>query len=433
MRTTGHTTLSLANAVALIFTMAVALFRPCTCFRAVSSFGTFPAAELPGSSVLQIGSRNAPTSKQPSRPTSLGHIGGQLKYHSSFRLFSATPVDGEKVRVLFLGTPDVAASSLRSIVEDSKRDDSPYEVVGVVTQPPKRRKRRGKEIPTPVGLVADELDITVLCPEKISRNTEFLEELENVVRPDLIITAAYGQFLPKRFLSLPRFGTLNIHPSLLPRWRGSSPVQRSLEAGDNPVGVSVLFTVSKMDAGPIVSQELLEIDENEQATTLLPTLFDMGTKCLIDALPAVISGDITMDTATTQDEDLVVETGMIDSSEAQIFPSNMTAVACHNRMRGFSMWPGTFLYFRVGDDESKDPVKVKVARTRLVEETVELTDVVELGPTKGDGLRLVCFDGSVLELMEVQPATKKVMDAKSFVNGLQGQAVKWVEWEPPSK
>jgi len=334
---------------------------------------------------------------------------------------------------LFLGTPDVAASSLRSIVEDSKRDDSPYEVVGVVTQPPKRRKRRGKEIPTPVGLVADELDITVLCPEKISRNTEFLEELENVVRPDLCITAAYGQFLPKRFLSLPRFGTLNIHPSLLPRWRGSSPVQRSLEAGDNPVGVSVLFTVSKMDAGPIVSQELLEIDENEQATTLLPTLFDMGTKCLIDALPAVISGAITMDTATTQDEDLVVETGMIDSSEAQIFPSNMTAVACHNRMRGFSMWPGTFLYFRVGDDESKDPVKVKVARTRLVEETVELTDVVELGPTKGDGLRLVCFDGSVLELMEVQPATKKVMDAKSFVNGLQGQAVKWVEWEPPSK
>lgn len=203
-------------------------------------------------------------------------------------------------------------------------------------------------------------------------------------------------------------------------------MQRSLEAGDNPVGVSVLFTVSKMDAGPIVAQESLEIDENEQATTLLPTLFDIGTKCLIDALPKVINGEITMDTATAQDESLVVEAGMIDSTEGQLWPANMTAVHCHNRVRGFSIWPGTFLYLQIGDDESKDPVKVKVIESRVLEEISEPTNIIEIGPKKGDGLRLVCADGSVLEMLKVQPATRNVMDAKSFVNGLQGQTVRWL-------
>jgi methionyl-tRNA formyltransferase len=351
----------------------------------------------------------------------------QYNTRSFSRLYSSSSDDNasEKARILFLGTPDVAATSLKSIYEQSQRPDSQYEVVGVVTQPPKRRKRRGKEIPSPVGLVAEELGLYTLCPEK-ARDADFLDELENQVRPDLCITAAYGQYLPKRFLALPKFGTLNIHPSLLPRWRGSSPVQRSLEAGDNPVGVSVLFTVSKMDAGPIVAQETLEIDENEQATTLLPKLFDIGTKTLIDALPKVIKGDITMDTATVQDESLVAEAGMIESSEGQLWPTKMSARECHNRVRGFSMWPGTFLYFQIGDDESKDPVKVKVVETRVSEATADPTDIIEIGPKKGDGLRLVCSDGSVLEMLKVQPATRNVMDAKSFVNGLQGNTVRWL-------
>lgn len=327
--------------------------------------------------------------------------------------------------MVFLGTPDVAATSLRSLHEESQSEDCPYELVGVVTQPAKRRKRKGKAVPSPVGLVAEELGLPVLCPEK-ARDKDFLDEFEREVRPDLCITAAYGQYLPKRFLATPKFGTLNIHPSLLPRWRGSSPVQRSLEAGDNPVGVSVLFTVSKMDAGPIVAQESLEIDENVQATTLLPTLFDIGTRSLIDAIPRVIDGEITMETASVQDEGLVVEAGMIDSSEGQLWPADMTAVQCHNRVRGFSMWPGTFIYVQIGDDETKDPVKVKVIESRVLKETAEPTNSIEIGPSKGDGLRLVCGDGSVLEMMKVQPVTRNAMDAKSFVNGLQGQAVRWL-------
>lgn len=185
-----------------------------------------------------------------------------------------------------------------------------------------------------------------------------------------------------------------------------------------------MFTVSKMDAGPIISQKEYEVGENEQATTVLPLLFDMGTDCLLEAIPNVLSGKMTMETATAQDEDNVVNADMINAAEAELRLWKESARTCHNRMRGFSMWPGTFLYMQVGDNE---PVKVKLATTRVLEETAEPTNIVELGPNKGDGLRFVCRDGSVLEVMQLQPVTKKVMDAKSFVNGLQGQTVRWVE------
>lgn len=340
---------------------------------------------------------------------------------------------GNKARIVFLGTPDVAADTLKSIVEESKKDDCRYEVVGVVTQPPKRRKRRGKVVASPVGLVAEELGIPVLCPEK-AKDPAFLDELERTIRPDLCITAAYGQYLPKRFLALPRLGTLNIHPSLLPRWRGASPVQRSLEAGDATLGVTVLFTVSKMDAGPIVAQSTLPTTsggENEQATTVLPDLFARGTRRLLDVLPDVLSGKTTPDNARVQNDDEAVPAAMIDAAEAELRAWRETARTCHNKVRGFSMWPGTFLYLRLGDDDDADTatVKVKVVESRVAGEAgsrTDLTNVVAI-PRKGAGLMVVCFDGSVLELTQIQPVTKKVMDAKSFVNGLRGQTLRWVQ------
>jgi len=325
--------------------------------------------------------------------------------------------------VVFLGTPEVAASTLKRLHEETEKEDTPYELVSVITQPPRRRKRKGKLEPSPVGKMAEDLGIPILHPEK-AKDPEFLDELENSVKPDFCITAAYGQYLPKRFLAVPTYGTVNIHPSLLPRWRGASPVQRSLEAGDNPVGVTVLFTVSKMDAGPIISQKEETIDENETATNLLPHLFEIGTELLIDAMPDLVSGKITMDTAKAQDEDAVVHADMIDSSEAEFRPWEESATAMHNRLRGFSMWPGAFLYLQVGETE---PTKYKILETRVIKETSDPTEEVVPGPTKKDGLRLVCYDGSILEINRLQPATKKPVDALSFVNGLQGRTVRWVK------
>ena len=335
------------------------------------------------------------------------------------RLYSTNE---EKKRIVFLGTPEVAASSLQSIYEASTQPESNFEVSAVVTQPPKRRKRKGKLEPSPVGKVAEDLGLHVLSPEKANEKA-FLDHLADTVRPDLCITAAYGQYLPKRFLATPVQGTVNIHPSLLPRWRGASPVQRSLEAGDNPLGVTVLYTVSKMDAGPIIAQNAQEFDENETAVTILPKLFEIGTNLLLDKLPDILDGRITMDTATPQDENLAISAPMIDSSEAEFKVWQESARSCHNRLRGFAMWPGAFMYFRIGGRD--EIIKVKITETRVVPGKAELTYEVKLGPTKKCGLYVVCYDGSILELIRVQPATRKAFPARDFQNGYPGETIYW--------
>ena len=275
---------------------------------------------------------------------------------------------------------------------------------------------------------------TINTIQKQAKDKDFLDDLEINVKPDLCITAAYGQYLPKRFLATPTYGTVNIHPSLLPRWRGASPVQRSLEAGDQPLGVSVLFTVTKMDAGPIIAQKEEIVDENDTATNLLPHLFRIGTQSLIEAMPGLLSGEITMETATQQDEMEVVNADMIAPSEAELRVWDMTARECHNRLRGFSMWPGVFIYVQIEDNETGDvigePFKVKLLETRVLPDAQEeATDVMAMGPTKKDGLRLVCGDGSVLEVLRCQPAGKKGMDSKSFMNGYPKKTVRWFKPE----
>ena len=178
-----------------------------------------------------------------------------------------------------------------------------------------------------------------------------------------------------------------------------------------------------MDAGPIIAQVEQPIHENDQATTVLPQLFDIGTRSLLATLPDVLAGKITMETALDQEEDKIVNADRIDPMEAELKVWEETARVCHNRVRGFRMWPGTFVYMAIGDEE---PTKVKIAKTRVTGETMDSTNMIEIGTNKNDGLKLVCHDGTVLEVLELQPVTKKVMDAKSFVNGLRGRQVKWV-------
>jgi len=331
-----------------------------------------------------------------------------------------------KARVVFMGTPEVASTSLRTIVQESYRDESSFRVIHVISQPSKRRDGRKEIFFNPVAKVAKELSIPILFPDKIG-NSEFLEHMRNQIKPDLCITAAYGQYLPKKFLSIPKFGTLNIHPSLLPRWRGASPVQRSLQAGDDIVGVSVLFTVQRMDAGPIISQRSYKSSGNDTACTLLPYLFNIGTTCLIEAIPDVIAGKITIDKAEVQNENDVVYARKIYSLEGQIRVWEDSSVNIHNKVRGFSIWPGAFMYFQVGVCSS-ELIRVKLIKTKVLDnKTKNLTQEILLGRNKDDGLRVVCGDGSILEIILIQPDTRKVMDAKSYWNGLHGKTLRWVK------
>jgi methionyl-tRNA formyltransferase len=307
-------------------------------------------------------------------------------------------------KILFLGTPEVAAAALAYLLEHG---GALFEVVGVVTQPPARSARRSGEIPSPVHALALQKNLRVFTPEK-ARDLDFLESVR-MLAPDLCITAAYGNVLPDEFLSIPPFGTLNIHPSLLPKWRGAAPVQRSVEAGERESGVSVLFTVKAMDAGPLVCQEKVLVDENEAAPELLTRLFALGVEALVNVLPRVFSRDIS---PWEQDVSLVTHARKLDISES-ILDFSLSAVVLHNKVRAFSGWPGTRASFRLGEEL----LELKILRTRVGRGATR-AGVVLVG---GGVIRVGCGSETELEVLEIQAPGKKAMSAKDFANGLKGR------------
>ena len=207
----------------------------------------------------------------------------------SVRAFcSAASISAPK-RVVFLGTPSVAARSLELLLAGARAGrGGGFDIAAVVSQPPKPTGRKKKLTPSPVHELAEKEGLNLLTPPD-AKDEAFLTALADL-EPDLCITAAYGCFLPQRFLDLPAFGTLNIHPSLLPLYRGAAPVQRCLEAGDATTGVTVAFTVLAMDAGPVLRQVQRPLGGDEPATDLLLELFETGTEQLLEALPSVWDG-----------------------------------------------------------------------------------------------------------------------------------------------
>ena len=283
--------------------------------------------------------------------------------------------------MVFLGSPDVAAQVgagpgvhsrsqgcikkppscpqvLSQLVEASRQPDASFEVSAVVTQPPRPKGRGLKLQPTAVEKLARDMGFgsdQILVPEK-ANEAPFLEELGSL-SPDLCITAAYGNFLPQRFLDIPRFGTLNIHPSLLPRYRGAAPVPRAIEAGDEvqgevpslprrrpqqerrdpgplaSAGVCVLFTVLKMDAGPVLAREEVRVDPNIQAPELLSDLFRRGTGLLLDRLPLVWAGR-GLEVASPQDEAQATHAAKISREETLLDPGRPARVGRRVAWRG---------------------------------------------------------------------------------------------------
>ena len=246
---------------------------------------------------------------------------------------------GARKRVVFLGTPQFAAESLQTIVDGSVSNVlSPFEVVAVVTQPPGDVKKL-----SPVHKLGQALKLPVLSPET-AKDAEFLTHLESL-GIDLCITAAYGNFLPKRFLSIPKLGTVNIHPSMLPLYRGAAPVQRSLQNGDSSTGVSVAFTVHKMDAGPIITQIPYPLIGQEKAPEVLAECFRLGTRALLDALPSIFDGSVQ---TTNQDDKKATHAPKLTVDDAVVDFDTMSATTVHNRCRGFQDWPGVVATFQIG-------------------------------------------------------------------------------------
>lgn len=335
--------------------------------------------------------------------------------------------------VVFLGTPDVAASVLDVLHKDSLTKG--YRLGAVVTQPPAKAGRKRQLTKSAVHQTAEKLSLSpIFYPEKAT-DADFLTQLE-AMKPDLCITAAYGNYLPKRFLAIPAFGTVNIHPSLLPRFRGAAPVQRCLEAGDAESGVTILETVTKMDAGDILFQHKCKLSGNEKSTEFLEEMFAVGARELVGILPAIFDGSISRQ---AQDESQVSLAPKLTVEEARLDFAVLSARTAHNRVRGFADWPGTWTEFVIRDKVTKEclesGLRIKVVTTRLLDSTASnsKTDTLcalEKHPEHGFLLRVTCGDGSALGILEVHPPGKKVMKVRDFMNGLKGNELHWASPAP---
>lgn len=333
----------------------------------------------------------------------------------------STPAGPAPRRVVFLGTPDVAARSLELLLA-GERDGrgGGFEVSAVVSQPPKRTGRKMRLTPSPVHALAEAEGIPLLTPNS-AKEDDFLQALVDL-KPDLCVTAAYGCFLPQRFLDIPSCGTLNIHPSLLPLYRGAAPVQRCLEAGDAETGVTVAFTVLKMDAGPVLRQVRRELDGNERAPELLLELFETGTEQLLEALPSVWDGSCA-EAMSPQDDGDATPAPKVNQAEAALDLTALSARAAHNRVRGFAGWPGCWCAVQIGD---APPVRAKLLLTAVADETADEPTRSMLLNAQGSAVQLVCGDLSVLEVCTITLPGKKPVNAKAFWNGLNGREARWL-------
>jgi methionyl-tRNA formyltransferase len=293
--------------------------------------------------------------------------------------------------VVFMGSPDFSLPVLRAL-------SKAYDLVGVVTQPD-RASGRGRELKAPpVKMLALELGIPVMQPEKL-RQPEAMEQLR-AWNPDLIVVAAFGQILRKDVLDLPRFGCINVHASLLPRWRGAAPINAAILHGDEETGVTIMVMDVGLDTGPMLSKRSIRLTRDETAGSAFEKLSQLGAGLLIETLPDYFSGRLT---PTPQPEEGVTYAPMIRKEEGRL-DFNQDAEALERLVRAFNPWPAAFMDF--------DGSLLKIHRAR-----------VEMGLAAA-GQRLVVQDqpavgarGGVLILEEVQPAGKKRMSGKAFLAG----------------
>lgn len=306
------------------------------------------------------------------------------------------------MRVLFMGTSEFAIPALKALIAQN------HEIIGVVTQPD-RPSGRGKTLkPTPVKKIAAYHTLSVYQPEKV-RETEFVNTLKQL-NPDVIIVAAFGQLLPQSVLDIPPCGVINLHPSLLPKYRGAAPIQWALINGEDKTGVTLMLLDAGEDTGDIICKERIRIGLEDTAITLHQKLADIGARRLIDVLANLQPGELPPATPQNHAEAthaprLTKELGRISWVES--------ATKIHNLIRGTSGWPGAYTFFR-------DNTLLKIIQTipycmkekKLNEQpgTIRINTEQDLFVSTGKG---------EIQLRQVQPATKKVMSAKDFINGYQ--------------
>lgn len=297
------------------------------------------------------------------------------------------------MRIVFMGSAALAVPSLQAIL-NSEHDD----VVGVVSQPDRPAGRKRVLTPCPLKAFADEQGLKVMTPEKIG-DPEAVQALEDL-RPDLLVVVAYGQYIPQRVIHLAKYEAINVHPSLLPKYRGSAPIQWAILNGDKETGVSIIYLAKKMDAGDILRQQTYPLGDDETSATLHDKLAVVGSELLMQAIDDIRSDSVKR---TVQDESQMVEIRKFTKDDGKIDWS-LPAVQIRNRIRAFDPWPGSFCELPNGDS-------LKVWKAELVEGTGNPGELL-------DDKLLVATGSGALRLSEIQPVGKKRMPAHAFLNGV---------------
>lgn len=294
-----------------------------------------------------------------------------------------------------MGTPDFAVGTLEALI------GAGHEVALVVTQPDKPQGRKQELVPPPVKAAALEHGIPVLQPERV-RDAEALEKIRKY-EPELIVVAAFGQLLPKELLDMPHFGCINVHASLLPKYRGAAPIQWSILNGDPTTGVTIMRMDVGLDTGDMISKIEIPIEPEDTGGSLFVKLAEAGAKLCVDTIQAIVDGSATY---TPQDEAQATKVGMISKKDGLIdFSRSATAIEC--QIRGLNPWPSAFTYLN-GKSLKIWSAKVREGGDPGAFGEICLMEKDQFGIQTGDGI-LVCT--------EVQLEGKKRMDAGSFLRG----------------
>lgn len=304
------------------------------------------------------------------------------------------------LKIVFMGTPEFSVPILEALIEQ-------YDVVGVVTQPDKRVGRKQEVKYSPVKECAIKHNIPVFQPEKIRIEYENIMALE----PDLIVTAAYGQIVGTKLLNYPKYRAINVHGSLLPKYRGGAPIQRALMNGDKKTGITIIYMEKAMDAGDMLGSKELDILEDDTSGTVFEKLSYLGRDLLLEVIPKLVEGKLN---PQKQKENEVTFAYNITKEEEKI-NFEQTATQIVNQIRGLN--PNPIAYMMLGND----PIKVYKAR---VSEQTHHQIPGEIIKTTKQGFLIACGKETVIEILEVQPSGKKIMKASDFANGALRKYIK---------
>lgn len=296
-----------------------------------------------------------------------------------------------------MGTPAFSVPVLEGLLEAG------YEILAVVTQPDRPVGRKKIITPPPVKEAALKHNLLVLQPEKISGSPEMEKVIE--LAPDIIVTAAFGQFLPEKILQVPKFGAINVHASLLPKYRGGAPVHYSIIEGEKETGVTIMEMVKKMDAGDILSQKAIGITKKDDVGTMFDRLSIVGKELLLETLPKILANEIK---PIPQDESQVTFSPNITREQEKI-NWHKTAEQVDNQVRGMRPWPTAFTNYK----EST----WKLWEVTPLDETTQAEPGTIIKRNKKE-LWIACGQGTVLAITILQPSGKGKLTIQEFLNGV---------------